>query len=494
MITLLYAASAVEPSVCAVDPDLIPDIAHVVWLPSNLNLPELIRKKPFPRYKKNLREAEILDSLAAIAGTITARYLGELYEDKSLTEPVYISSRYLKQFTDHYPILMGYLLSNKVLEVCRKPVRGSNATSYRFTSAFQNQGLRKYYIKDRRIIRKLANDVCEKASIKRHPELFDFLQDLSINDKWAKKRAQKLTGDDKDRYSIYCMAIESVIGSNPKFKKDDRTGRLYSYITSLKRELRPFLRYDRQKLVGLDLKTSQPYFLASLHKKECWDNFDILGMVAKHSQHLSPEEVLKARTVLWKNTLNSTSNRYIMNSDEPVAMVADMVAPPLLPEDDNFFRTYSDRYVDMVLSGQLYENLAEFLGSTDRDLGKEVTFEILYSPPHFKSKGKKLFLEYFPTVTKFCDTINKGYFKTKARGRKYDEQSSTLALLLQNLEASFILDAVVPDLLEVFPGLPLFTIHDSILIPTGPENEVKLVMEDLGERLLGLRPIISIER
>jgi hypothetical protein len=46
---------------------------------------------------------------------------------------------------------------------------------------------------------------------------------------------------------------------------DDKTGRFFSNITNLPRDLRPYLRIDCEKTVEIDIKTAQPLFLITLY-------------------------------------------------------------------------------------------------------------------------------------------------------------------------------------------------------------------------------------
>ena len=50
--------------------------------------------------------------------------------------------------------------------------------------------------------------------------------------------------------------------------KDDRTGRIFTTFNMMKKELRDVCYYNGEKLLSIDLKTAQPYILASLLLKE----------------------------------------------------------------------------------------------------------------------------------------------------------------------------------------------------------------------------------
>lgn len=44
-----------------------------------------------------------------------------------------------------------------------------------------------------------------------------------------------------------------------------------------------------------------------------------------------------------------------------------------------------------------------------------------------------------------------------------------------------------------FPGVPIWTIHDSIMTTVDMVEHIKWIMEDTTEKLLGFKPTIAIE-
>ena len=107
--------------------------------------------------------------------------------------------------------------------------------------------------------------------------------------------------------------------------------------------------------------------------------------------------------------------------------------------------------------------------------------------------------EELPTVFDIFEWINTGYEKFKngvGNGRNKrgkDEQSSALALVLQQLEAELILDHTIPLIIENEPDLPIFTIHDSIVTTAGNEYKLKKYMIKAACEYLGFTPTIEIE-
>lgn len=119
-----------------------------------------------------------------------------------------------------------------------------------------------------------------------------------------------------------------------------------------------------------------------------------------------------------------------------------------------------------------------------RDLIKKFFLRILFTPTHFNEQDNVhcALREEFPTVFEIFEWINTGYEKFKngvgngKNKRGKDEQSSELALVLQQLEAELILDYTVPLIIKNEPKMPIFTIQDSIVTTAGNEYKVKKYM------------------
>jgi hypothetical protein len=482
--------------------------SYKALVPKNLCFDSLLIHVPLRITKYYKEEYQLIDRIAGILDIILRRYL-DSYKIKDLSEEVFISaSKSFKPYYDGYANIIDYLISSNVIEIVTDYKKGANSRSYRLTEQYRNDGVRYYYIKDERVISKLSNKASHEPSVDTYPELYRYVQKVQIDKEKALELANEMFEGDENftnKISQYGVTLDNVNSLTPFFKKDSSSGRLHTPISNLKKEFKQFLSIDGKPLVGLDIKSSQPFFLASLLNESTWKNYDVSGIIKKHSKHLSDEEITKASLVLRNNKLFSATNRLAYCGPTSIE------SPPLYPKSYLQYNPYSTgnlvkdiqvhrdlftfngTYSDLVLSGMLYEFISWNLGYKTRNEGKDEMWKILYNPPLFKCKGREVFKKFFPEVLLFADTINKGYVKTKKTGRKYGDQSSTLALLLQTLEAKFMLDELVPFIIKRFPKMPILTIHDSILVPEDYVQRVRGYMKRFAKRRLGLLPIIEVE-
>jgi hypothetical protein len=146
----------------------------------------------------------------------------------------------------------------------------------------------------------------------------------------------------------------------------------------------------------------------------------------------------------------------------------------------------------VVVKGKLYDYLGERLGII-RDDAKDLVFNIFFSVPHWHFTGKDEFIKLYPEVWKVFEWVNTGFYKTKRQKRKKGEQSNALAMLLQKIESTVILDEIVPRIEREFPGLPMWTIHDSIMTVRGEQEAIAYIIREEGKRIIGVAPTVDFE-
>lgn len=147
-------------------------------------------------------------------------------------------------------------------------------------------------------------------------------------------------------------------------------------------------------------------------------------------------------------------------------------------------------FENLVFKGQLYEYLEmEFkrkLGSKDvtRDTAKIAVLQAFFSDNRFigveDANPKNCFKDLFPSVYEVYATIKR-------------KKKNLLALLLQNIESYFIIDVIAKRIGKEYPGLPIFTIHDSIVTTVGNEDLVASIMKEELERGVGNAPSFKFE-
>ncbi len=484
-------------------------------IPKNLDFDTLIREHNLEVTIPYKEEFQLIDRLVGLVDMVLRKSY-ESYDILSLSDEVFISSKTLKKYYDDYGTLWKFLFDSDVLEVNSEAKIDSKAKGIRFSEKYRNSGLKAYLIKFDKVIEKLEDlSVCLE-SIERYPHLYNDLQGLEIDSSEAFKMARRVVSEDPDKgrgtLDQYVYSFDRVNSDIPFFKVDKMAGRLHTPITNLKREFRQFLRYDGQELEEVDIKSSQPFFLACLLGERIWDNYPIFDIILGNNPQLKEEDIHRALVTLREKAVFPASNRLYY------AGAGQIEPPPLYPKSyftpNSYFKVkdgWSNSYAlsfnlamhrdfflfdgdfnEMLGRGLLYEFNSWIFNLNTRDEGKDQMWKILYSPSDNNKRIRATYKKYFPNVIEFAEIINTGYEKTKKSGRTHEDQSCTLAILLQSLEARFILDSLVPYLRDHFPDIPIFTIHDSILVPKGLGEKIKGYMAELAGNRLGIEPVLNV--
>ena len=70
---------------------------------------------------------------------------------------------------------------------------------------------------------------------------------------------------------------------------------------------------------------------------------------------------------------------------------------------------------------------------------------------------------------------------------------ANLAILLQRMESKLMLDHVAKRIGKECPGMPMFTIHDSIVCPFGEQGYVTRVIQEEAFQCIGSIPMVKVE-
>lgn len=240
------------------------------------------------------------------------------------------------------------------------------------------------------------------------------------------------------------------------FRVDSTGRRLHTNLTNIKSELRNFITYQGQELVSIDIKNSQPYLSTGILKENYYSN--------------TTNNTMQIPT---NTTINSTVDNNIMLEESELSQCSRGIQPLDVAN-----------YIQQVKEGTLYEyyldGLFLLLGKQyTRSRAKELFLTCLYSDDHLASfKEKDVFMLLFPSVYKVFKAI---------KGDDY----SQLAIQLQRLESSLILDVIAKRISREKRSMPLFTIHDSIVCPIGKEEYVKAVMTEELHKALKIEPRVA---
>ena len=291
-----------------------------------------------------------------------------------------------------------------------------------------------------------------------------------LNNKGEKKNPES-------QYRSAIMNIAKIKNCLYEAHIDYKVHRLHSAFTGLGKKYRRFVTYDGERLVGIDIKNSQPYITSLILNKEFWSFESSLPLSINTLSPLVRSFLLPLKSILYS----------------PVSLI------------DDYFNSVEEsdftEYKNMVSSGRFYEKIVEIvrgLGETiTRDKAKILMFYTIYSSNRlsqdpFLKQMKNIFIELFPQVAKLFKII-KREFKMFSNIEVFKgRQHFRLALLLQSIESQIILHKCCKRIWEEGNHqVPIFTIHDNIVTTVGNENFVTRIMQEEFERYIGIAPPLS---
>ena len=434
---------------------------EINFLPTNLDFDECLKDQRLVGFQSFNK-----DYCAKIISTITEVpvYNKRLrYENTGVERPFYsLSSKIMYAQNKNYKAYIDLLIKMGVIETDNQYVPGEKSKAYRLTQIYSNQPCKSY-----------LNYKFGKTSSKSSPitvegstdynsttkSLIEFLPNIKLDYKSSVDRLKEdytnnALSSEKFNY-IYC-SLEKL-NNGDFFAKQDEYGRLHTNLTNLKKEYRNYLTANGEELVSLDLKNSQPFFSTILTKSAFWEN-------------KSTNEKLTFKS------LNKNIKDRVQNIDSIIMFTK-------LAEDNEDLI----RYRDLVLNGGFYEYFLLALKEKgiqclDRTKAKTSIFEIFFGKTSGlnKSKNARVFKLLFPTIYKLFALI-------KISGH------NLLALILQCIESRIIIDGVAGHFIQEYPNTPIYTIHDSIVVPLKNLYKVKIEMINYTLKKTGYRPSIEEE-
>ncbi|MBF9221367.1 hypothetical protein [Hymenobacter ruricola] len=292
----------------------------------------------------------------------------------------------------------------------------------------------------------------------------------------------------------------------------DDYGRVHTVLTRLGKQLRRFCYAEGwAPLSGIDLKNSQPYLINALLTLSWYSKpykkgrrgahppitlqGEGAGRAERAEQAAGPETQRPARAGLrparrptpptqptTTTPPSQASWQHARSAHRAYIILTQAYGAP----DDNGVVSFPEdvvRFRELTASGQFYPYLRRELGLA---LGQEeasegavkcMLFAALFSHNASTSVAKETFTRLFPTV----DAVLRAY---KSYDYKY------LACLLQTLESNLFLQKLVPLIRKRF-DCPVYSIHDSLIVPSDVTDQVEELMRKYLTRWVGLTPQFS---
>ncbi|WP_411897469.1 hypothetical protein [Elizabethkingia occulta] len=236
-------------------------------------------------------------------------------------------------------------------------------------------------------------------------------------------------------------------------RNPDTDNRLHTNLTNMPSVFRPFVSYENETIVSLDIKNSQPYFLILLLErfediridKIMKNIYGSIGIILQKLQTITSNKAFQEEfSSLKEAVLNGTFYEYLGQffDIEPTEIIDDK------EDSSKKIEIYKMFFYNSDLGRSIPKSFTK-----KRDLMKKLTLQILYTPLAKPSKEYKIFKEHFPQL---CSCIE--LFKTHTKDKNAYKQ---FPKLLQHIESNCVLNVVTTELAKQYPDMPLWTIHDS---------------------------------
>lgn len=523
-----------------------------VFLPLTLHLDNLVEENPIIETESNSKQEAIHVSKATLEWMIGTVIYFRYLKNNEDEEWVKIGAKYWNAHAKRYRDHIRWLVRHEILLVNE---HYSNYEGNSFCKAYAlHERYRGVEVVERKTEKRITHQKKEQEndSVKQKCNITSYLNSwlkderLKIEHEYARTLTAGMTIHQKNAWKI----VESMARNRRSGQRDSTAQRFHSWITATPRKMRSAVLYNGQNLISLDVRNSQPFFFALMIKdliERRFLEFDVTyfsseyefgtrtnsssskdkvnetrkkgSMQLKHdlSKHnnirldfdstyirKSPSQALSkyvtTNQCMYNPDAHYSSKTAILCMSEYVNRVPKIeneeISTICYDQEDNLrkhavLKDIFDaplwtlvaedikRFIKTNHDGTLYELFAEQWDCT-RDEAKNAMFVILFGENRYLSTKEILFKESFPTVYQII------------KDQKHIA-SNALAIFLQKLESEMMLGTVCRYLMNKYPEVPLYTVHDCILtIPEYAPMVEALVYQMFIERY-GIAPVLKVE-
>ena len=356
-----------------------------------------------------------------------------------------------------------------------------------------------------------------------NPELTKWLDDPNFQmDKEAAlvyTESKYISTEDDEKRIARHKAISDY--GNVTYSRDTSDGRLHNNYSNMASNLRQFISYRKERMVSYDIKSSQPFmfsYLLRLIIKEYINSLTkdegkrIETFRKNMLRHLTKFCVLKPKPNIVRG-IKKINKDYL---DIDISKIVRMIVCVMYPNKGQSANIEEiNEFIKLIHGGDLYMhiglNLLDSGAITEvngkfyitlykkskkkqvtegfdslRECGKKITFNGLYASVCTTNKASIEFKKLFPEVFKIADAIKGGRPVDRATDTGELKTHNRLSILLQRMEAKFILDYCTKRIAKKYPNMPLITIHDSIATTTSYAAVLKVEFEKCMQDYFGI--------
>lgn len=405
------------------------------YIPATLNVDELIELYPLPKPLKRDKLIYLIHLIHVTPFLHPESYYKGMW--------VTLHSKKLEKIISNYRDYFKHLFSVGLVEEYNQYIPGTRSKGYRFVNlkhiVCHSQEIE---LTDKTLLNAIKkNKVAQKKSREKENKIVE--RKMEYLTKWFNP---KLRINFPEDYSALVTGYynNTINDGDYHFKIDDFGRRLHTPITNLKKKYRDFLIYDDERLVEVDIQTSQPFLLIKLLIDEVVDK--------------SPKFEYELENI---HTNHDKIN--LVNSYAELEGLGQFLEDVLLNDLYSVIKEvyYKERGMDI-----------------SRELFKQPVFEFLFGKTAKNHPLYMVFQERYPFVVKYLESIKENDYREISRR-------------LQRFESNLILKKVCNEISKERPDMPIFTIHDSILTTESNVDYLKWTMIRVITKEVGFEPTLS---
>jgi hypothetical protein len=427
------------------------------FLPKNLDLKQLLGEHP-PEFKYHIDHFIHLCSL--------------LYELPAKKKDIIrkggyvpLNAHLLKKVNNKYKLYFNYLIKHGVIECDNSYIVGEKSKCYRYTPKYQDI-IRPVHITKYTLTKNLKEESRFNRGMYAKYDYLDkwFNDRLYVDFTRADKKLLELYQKDLDakkdnalhKFNVNYVNLIKLSKRDYYFTVDSTSHRLHTLLTKIKKELRPYIYYENVQLANIDIKSSQPALSLCLLDP------------AFYNTELKQERV----------SLKSIDPQ--LSKKLPIQSIADYVNANQSKFEEYRNLVLNDFYKGMSARFKQHEvNIAD-----DEKSIKKMMYMVMYSSNKFlggnQGLPKRIFKKLFPEVYE----VFKMY---KSAGHEH------LPILLQKIESKLVLDKVAKTISKAETGMPLYTIHDSLVVDSNKMDLCKEIFRKESLNYLGFEPKLHFD-
>ncbi|WP_415374232.1 hypothetical protein [Patiriisocius sp. Uisw_017] len=386
----------------------------------------------------------------------------------------------------NYKIYIDFLQGEDFLDKRCVPYSTEYKTckKYRLGEAYRKHALEfhwvednSHFIKEANVFKvkkmKTADEKCPHLTKWFNPEL------LTIDSKGALKytRDTYKKGSEFNKKNKRTFSIKSIENECWSYSREGLDNRLHSIFTSIPKDIRRFVKYNKEELISLDIKNSQPFIYASLLNQLINPSINRLNIFLSNEYNILHTSIMSQ---VFRDTTNNKELQAFINQvldGTFYEQYGEILFNEGLISKDVFEQCYISLPKKIkgtwVRNHKKYEDL--------RKASKDMVIQSLFSSKNCHSEFISVFKKHYPEIYRITQFI------------KFNRVKNFFPVLLQNIEANCVLDYCTKVISNSYPEMPLFTVHDSI-VTTAP---YKAILEEEFNTLLGkyfgLNPSLKTE-